>query len=354
MMYVFYCHLPHAPGRWPLAQTAEPTPTPFPRMLSSSAAAAAAGTGTGAGDGASGGGGYWEPHTSSIDFCEPNYVHTALIAEVHNAWSSLLGLSAVGLLGLVRGNPTGERRYVALYSVLGGVGIGSALLHSTLHRYFQGADELPMIYLVLCLAYCVMEAEEGDGDGGGGGGGGGRGDGRGGSRRRRRRRRTRHLPAALALLSLVLTAAYCASRHLYVAFLVTFAVLVVAVTAGLVRLVFVRGDRSGRGRADARRLFWTGEVWFTLIGVPVWAADMVLCRGTVLPAAMGLPGRWTGLTPHVIWHLAAGMGAYCLALSTATCRAEALGVPCRVRYALGGAVPLAAAAVSRAAPQKGE
>ena len=58
--------------------------------------------------------GFWSPHTSSIDFCEPNYAHTSHVVEPHNVWSSLVGLSLVGAFGLKYGNPTAETRYVLI------------------------------------------------------------------------------------------------------------------------------------------------------------------------------------------------------------------------------------------------
>ena len=135
--------------------------------------------------------GYWSPHTSSIDFCEPNYAHTSHVVEPHNVWSSLVGLSLVGLFGLKYGNPTHEARYVLIYATLILIGIGSACLHGTLHWFFQSSDELPMIYIVIGLFYAVVECEAPRG-----------------------RPKYAWLPAALVALAAANTAIYYTFQHL--------------------------------------------------------------------------------------------------------------------------------------------
>lgn len=114
-------------------------------------------------------GGYWEPHTSSIDFCERNYGITKYVAEPQNVLSSLYGISLIGLIGLWYGIPnTGASstrsastievlRYKLMYVILILIGIGSAALHGTLHWIFQSADELPMIYLTISAVYILLE-----------------------------------------------------------------------------------------------------------------------------------------------------------------------------------------------------
>ena len=74
--------------------------------------------------------GAWEPHTSSVDFCEPNYLFNPYIAEVersvvfysispqfHNAWSSLTFISLFAVVGYFCSNPTGELRFTLMYLI---------------------------------------------------------------------------------------------------------------------------------------------------------------------------------------------------------------------------------------------
>jgi dihydroceramidase len=86
---------------------------------------------------------YWEPHTSSIDFCEENYLHSNYIVEIHNVWSSLLGISLFGIIGLIyHPNLNHEKRNLLAYWILVLIGIGSAGLHGSLHWIFQSSDEV--------------------------------------------------------------------------------------------------------------------------------------------------------------------------------------------------------------------
>eukprot|EP01035_Chromulina_nebulosa_P032764 gene32764-43792_t len=94
--------------------------------------------------------GYWEPHSSSVEFCEPNYALTPYVAEPHNvshvicdvykAWSSIF-IFVIAVNGLFYGNPLDEIRVSLMFIALALVGIGSTALHSTLHWFWQSSDE---------------------------------------------------------------------------------------------------------------------------------------------------------------------------------------------------------------------
>lgn len=88
--------------------------------------------------------GFWLPHTASVDFCEPNYLHTPYVAELFNAVTSLLTISLFPCLGALYSNPTGQRRFVLQYLIMFACGVGSFLLHATLRAEFQAADEVSM------------------------------------------------------------------------------------------------------------------------------------------------------------------------------------------------------------------
>ena len=70
--------------------------------------------------------GFWEPHSSSITFCETDYAMTDYIVELHNTWSSLLGISLWGVIGLLYANPLNEMRCTLGYMVAILIGFGSA------------------------------------------------------------------------------------------------------------------------------------------------------------------------------------------------------------------------------------
>jgi len=97
--------------------------------------------------------------SATINFCEPNYVHSAVVAEWWGTWSALLMVlqGAAGVwLGLRHGIAP---RHCVLWLHLVIVGIGTMYLHATLAFFGQACDELPMIILALNLFYCLITVE---------------------------------------------------------------------------------------------------------------------------------------------------------------------------------------------------
>lgn len=79
--------------------------------------------------------GHWLPHTSSIDFCEPDYLLNHYVAEPFNVVSSIF-IAMLGLCGLLYSNPTQEAMFSVQFLVVIAVGLGSVLLHTTLQVSF--------------------------------------------------------------------------------------------------------------------------------------------------------------------------------------------------------------------------
>ncbi|KZT55676.1 alkaline phytoceramidase [Calocera cornea HHB12733] len=103
--------------------------------------------------------GFWGAHTSSIDWCEDNYVNFPYIAETWNSFSNIsyLFLGIHGALHTV-GLPHRER-LVLLHLGVACIGIGSFIFHATLNWYAQVLlDELPMIYVSTLCLYVVLMA----------------------------------------------------------------------------------------------------------------------------------------------------------------------------------------------------
>ena len=98
--------------------------------------------------------GFWGSKTSSVNFCEADYLHSAYIAEFHNAWTSLIFIW-LPLVGLYYANPTKEWRFVWAYIQLIITGIGSVILHTTLTSAGQQADEIPMLWMCSAILYNV-------------------------------------------------------------------------------------------------------------------------------------------------------------------------------------------------------
>lgn len=93
--------------------------------------------------------GYFVPD-STIDFCELNYQYSFYIAEFFNALSSFIFV-VYGIYTFI------NTRFKTCSVLLMGVGLGSALFHSTLLYKFQLMDELPMLWQASWLLYEVFK-----------------------------------------------------------------------------------------------------------------------------------------------------------------------------------------------------
>ncbi|KDO22520.1 hypothetical protein SPRG_11704 [Saprolegnia parasitica CBS 223.65] len=104
--------------------------------------------------------GYWGAPTSSVDWCEDNYVWSYYIAEWWNSWSNVPPL-ALALYAMYKSRqayadsaqPT-SIRIAYLVPVI--VFAGSFAFHSTLTFVGQMLDELPMMYGTLYFHYISL------------------------------------------------------------------------------------------------------------------------------------------------------------------------------------------------------
>ena len=102
--------------------------------------------------------GFWGIPTSTIDWCEENYVVSKYVAEALNTvTNSVFILLALFATYHAYKNKL-EPRFI--FSALGFllVGIGSWLFHMTLKYHFQLLDELPMIYAT-CIPFWSVFSE---------------------------------------------------------------------------------------------------------------------------------------------------------------------------------------------------
>ncbi|KAJ5415761.1 hypothetical protein N7465_004456 [Penicillium sp. CMV-2018d] len=97
--------------------------------------------------------GYWEPVTSTLNWCEEDYYATEYSAEIVNTLTNLMFMW-LGVQGIrsCRRNGHDQIFTVALIGYLV-VGTGSFLFHSTLKYPMQLVDELSMIYTTCLMAY---------------------------------------------------------------------------------------------------------------------------------------------------------------------------------------------------------
>lgn len=257
---------------------------------------------------------YWEPHTSSIDFCESNYYHFPTIVEFHNTWSSLLGVASFGLIGAIWNNPTKEVRTVLAYLILFFIGVGSTGLHLSLNAVYQASDELPMLWESAALNFMCLEYDAPMG-----------------------KPHFPRLPYFFVALSVFQTIVYYRFRDNYILFIFTYAFGVVLHLILGYKIVIVGRARRG---PITKKLGTMALITYIMVGLPVWVLDMFHCDAILrISETMLPPGIWQGITPHVLWHFSAAFGTYCAIGCAIACRLEELQLPFRLEY-LGGLVPI--------------
>jgi len=112
--------------------------------------------------------GMWEV-TSTIDWCEPNYLHSSYVAETWNTFSNLIYiiLSLYFLYQssrLFKSDPrlkTRKLMRIVVSSVaIVIVGVGSFLFHMTLLKEYQALDELAMYLIAVVNIFCQLNNED--------------------------------------------------------------------------------------------------------------------------------------------------------------------------------------------------
>ncbi|XP_071798724.1 alkaline ceramidase 3-like isoform X1 [Asterias amurensis] len=105
--------------------------------------------------------GVWGEPTSTLDWCEENYIESPYIAELWNTLSSgiIFVLPIFTMISFLYGNVEVERRFYMLCVGFMTVGLGSWFFHMTLLYESQLFDELPMIWGTCILLYSFFETD---------------------------------------------------------------------------------------------------------------------------------------------------------------------------------------------------
>ncbi|EAS35856.3 dihydroceramidase [Coccidioides immitis RS] len=225
--------------------------------------------------------GFWSPRTSTMNFCELDYIVTPYIAEFVNTMSNLayLYLAWRGLFCSER--RAGDYAILLSYLQLAGVGVGSIAFHSTLKFPAQIVDEMAMLYATATVIYAVFAF---------------------------RLRPLVQLMLGLSFFtgSLVITILHIQQEN-SLAHRVCFALMVIVVAARCTWLL--RGVGNAAIRSEMKRLALVGSVTF-LAGFLLWLVDVFSCddlRG--IRQILGMPLGML-LELHSWWHILTAFGVY--------------------------------------------
>ncbi|KAI8896590.1 ceramidase, partial [Globomyces pollinis-pini] len=222
--------------------------------------------------------------TSSMDWCEENYIVSFYIAEW---WNTLTNLNymVLALIGLWSARKTkSELRCYLPYIGLFVIGVGSWLFHMTLTRQLQLSDELPMIWGMTLYVYCLWNVFGG-----------------------------RDIP------SLVILAIYSIGTSIY--YTITFNFHIFAAAFGV--LVLVVGilpiyqiwklSKTNPGHTRELAIILTVAISGYLIAFGFWNTDNLACdQLRELRGKIGILSVF--LQFHGWWHMWTGLSAYCLYL----------------------------------------
>mmetsp|Transcript_116847 Transcript_116847/g.377109 ORF Transcript_116847/g.377109 Transcript_116847/m.377109 type:complete len:260 (+) Transcript_116847:74-853(+) len=210
--------------------------------------------------------GYWEPHTSSIDFCEENYRYTPYVAELLNSIFSVpIAATGVVLWALAPPALRWRPQFILCWLTFFSVGVGSLLFHATMRRPAQALDELPMVFGNLVFIYCVNLPESPWAE---------------------------RLALCLTLVGLVLAVVYVVLEA-YLVFCVMYGSVVVYLAARSWEMSFV--SAKGRNAPLLKRLWRWGIVTYGL-GFFLWLVDNAACT------RLGVGHL------HIAWHFFATAG----------------------------------------------
>ncbi|KAK7090799.1 alkaline ceramidase 3-like [Littorina saxatilis] len=229
---------------------------------------------------------YWGIVTSTIDWCEENYVVSRYIAEFWNTISNVIMIFAPLFACILAVQQKLEKPVLFSYISIVVVGCGSWLFHMTLQYSMQLMDELPMIYGSAFLLYGILtlEAEKGQ--------------------------NFAWLVYTLFVYCVAVTVMYLVNKN-PIFHEAAYGLMVVAMVMGAVRILVKYQSKTGI-------LLYASSFATYMSGFLLWNIDNVYCQNL---RSFRRDQIHTAATPlfecHAWWHILAGMGTYlCLLFLT--------------------------------------
>ena len=244
--------------------------------------------------------GYWGKPTSTLDWCEKNYVITHYVAEF---WNTVTNLSMIipPIYGMFVAYQQGiERRYLICYALLLLTGCGSWMFHMTLLFEMQLMDEVPMVWGGAFMLYSLYRSRNSYEEGG------------------------RIVGITLLLYALTVTIVYLFNKN---AFFHEF--MYGILVTGIVFLAIKYNHLHFKNSTNP--LFYSGVLLYG-IGFALWNVDNNFCPQIthLRENKLGSNGGLNFLSPltqlHGWWHLMAGYATYLHILACIQNRLAFLGV----------------------------
>ncbi|KAJ1483999.1 ceramidase, partial [Baffinella frigidus] len=210
--------------------------------------------------------GFWGDTSSSIDWCERNFVVSFYIAEFFNAFSSLTLCVTGGYIWYQAWRDSLELRFYALGMSVVVVGLGSAAFHGTLQFWGQMWDELPMVWSMLVCFYCHFTID--------------------------------HPGSWTIALALFAYGGLWAVVHVHGAFTTAFQLHFVLMVLNSFYLLRSATRYYARQAYQRLRLMGLLDMWFVLVAVCFWLCDQFACSHL-----HNLPGGVPNPQLHAVWHL---------------------------------------------------
>ncbi|AOW04357.1 ceramidase [Yarrowia lipolytica] len=226
--------------------------------------------------------GYWGPTTSTIDWCEENYVVSKYVAEIMNTTTNAVFM-IMALYTII--NVYREKHHpTIIFAAIGFfiVGFGSWMFHMTLWYEFQLLDELPMIYATCVPLYIVFS-----------------------------NKKSNHfktlLGVGIAAGALLLTAIYLHNKN------PTFHQAAYGILNFIVIGKSVALTKAYISDQKTKNLFWrllALGLFSFLFGYFLWNLDIHLCNQWIkIRREVGLPYGLV-IEGHAWWHIFTGLGVY--------------------------------------------
>ncbi|KAJ3036812.1 Alkaline ceramidase 3 [Rhizophlyctis rosea] len=241
--------------------------------------------------------GYWGPVTSTLDWCEENYIVTYYLAELWNSISNLCFLiwPLTGMYTCYK--MRAEKRFYLSYAALILVGTGSFLFHGTLTYAMQLLDELPMVLMISVGTYCHLQMFH--------------------------KKPTPYLIPLLTAFTIFICGSY-----LYLNspafFQISFGILVCVQVWAAMRNVMTLSHTLPQQSKILGRLLLTG-VASMLLAFALWCTDQSHCSHIQEQRnKVGYPFRVV-MELHAWWHLLTGFAGYLSVMGSQYGRALALG-----------------------------